>query len=118
MGGHTTVTASDGYRFKITSRSCHVELYANEYRIYGDSATCFFTDEYGVAQNWADPIIELVEIGEPEPDTTSPLFDLPWDEMLATGKPGDRLQIDRNGQFWLLRPGSDVMVSGLGNRVQ
>ena len=68
MGGYSTVRASDGYGFRITSQGCGVVLRASEYRVYGKPGTIFFTDEHGMCQNWVNPTIELVAIEPPKID--------------------------------------------------
>ena len=81
MGGHSTVTASDGYEFKITSRVSGqlsgAVLRTNEYCVrcgteYGKPFhRCAFTIGNTV-HSWADPIIELVKIEEPEIEKPEP----------------------------------------------
>lgn len=70
MEKHKTVTASEGYEFKITSTKGNSAYYANSYDDgYPAADEIRFKDRaLGYLHRWVDPIIELVEISKPEPE--------------------------------------------------
>ena len=115
MGGHSTVRASEGYEFRITSRDCCIVLYANEYRAYDKPGAIFFTDGDGVHQNWLNPTIELVKIEKPEADADARWFEFPWPD---DGEKGDILCIDRKGRWSRLRRTPQTLTSFPGGQAE
>ena len=106
MGGHKTVTAGDGYEFRITSEldNGKTAAYTRSYIArQGDILDELeFTDaRTGERAIWLKPCAELVKIAQPEAETvTGPeCFEFPWPSM---GKKGDFVRVNDKG-YWSLR---------------
>ena len=105
MGGHRTVTASDGYEFKITNAVTGRVWHSEQYTLHDHD--CGFTGrETGCHAFWDAPIIEFVKIEKPKPAVQ--FFEFGWP---VEGKKGDLIHIDRNGHWELRRSHPQVLES-------